>query len=204
MSMSMSKWSLAASLTLLLAGCSAYSVVPPSRQVVQGQLSIETGARWNRVAQRTPESMFYSSSGPVEVWTVDGESLDSVVFFAGIFDGAPLIVLPGDKPALAPFHASMTPSEVMDLVEAMLARVSNTTVTKTHDLRPVQFAGADGFRFEISYSERDDIDRELAAVGAVRNKKLYLVIFQGTKLYHYGKYLPEFERIVQSMSFAGT
>jgi hypothetical protein len=189
---------------LALAGCSSYSSVAPSRQVIAGQLSVETGARWNRVAQRTPESQFYSSTGPVEVWTADGEPLDSLAFFAGIPDGAGLVTMPADKPPLAPFRAAMTPSEIMDLVEAMLARVGNTTVTKTHDLRPVKFAGVDGFRFEISYAQRDDIDHELTAVGAVRNNKLYLVVFQGTKLYHYGKYLPEFERIVQSASFAGT
>src|SRR5215467_10364128 len=124
---------------LLLAGCSSYAVVPPSRQVVRGQLSVETGVAWNRVAQRTPESQMFSSTGAVEVWTADGESLDSLVFFPGVADGAVLIVMPSDKPTLAPFRATMTPSEIMDLVEAMLARVSNTTVTKPHDLRPAKF-----------------------------------------------------------------
>jgi hypothetical protein len=112
-------------------------------------------------------------------------------------DGQPLITLaPQTGFQLSPFRSAMTPSEVMDLFEAMLTRLTATAVAQTRGLRPAKLGDVDGFRFEIDYTLKDDVDRTLSAVGAVQDGKLYLIAFQGDKLYHYQKYLPEFEKIV--------
>ncbi|HTZ78664.1 MAG TPA: hypothetical protein VMC10_12175 [Stellaceae bacterium] len=189
---------------LTLAACANYSLVSPSRQVVQGRLAVETGIAWNKVNKPSSESIFYSVSGPVETWTVDGESLDAVAFFAGIPDGVPLVVRQNKTQSIGAFRSSMTPNDIMDLTSATLATLANTAVIKSRDLRPAKVAGLDGFRFEIDYALHDDIDRVLSAAGVVRDGKLYLIVFEGASIYYYGKYLPEFERIVTSASFVGT
>jgi len=97
-----------------------------------------------------------------------------------------------------PFRSGMTPNEIMDLFTGTFATATGSAVVQARDLRPATFGGTAGFRFEVSYTLKDDVDRELSAVGTVRDGKLYLIAFQGTKLYHYGKYLPEFEQIIST------
>lgn len=190
-------------MAVALSGCGSYALVQPSHQVIQGRLAVDTGMRWNKVTQKTPESTLFSTTGQVEVWTADGENLDAIQFFAGVPDGAPLLTVTDKTKSIGVFHSSMTPNDVMELVEATLSTAANTAITKSRDLRPATVAGVDGFRFEIDYAQHDDIDRVLSAAGTIHNGRLYLILFEGTSVYHYGRYLPEFERIVASASFVG-
>lgn len=188
---------------VLLASCAYYSAVPAGRTPVKGVMTVQPGVAWAKVNRQAPDSVIFATTGPVETWTIDGETLDSLVFFAGIADGAPLMELPSEKGApLSPFRSTMTASDVMDLFETMVTRVTGTAVARTRDLRPAKLGDADGFRFEIDYTLKDDLDRTLSAVGAIKEGKLYLIAFQGSRLYHYPKYLPEFEKIVDSATFS--
>jgi len=96
----------------------------------------------------------------------------------------------------------MTPSDVMELFDALLAKVTGTAVARSRDLRPAKLGGIDGFRFDIDYTLKDDVDRTLSAVGTIVDRKLYLIAFQGDKLYHYQRYLPEFEKIIASATLS--
>ena len=188
---------------LFLASCTYYSAVSPGSTPIGGAMTVQSGLTWAKVNKPAPDNVIFSNVGYVETWTIDGEPLESLVFFAGVPDGVPLVDLPENKGApLSPFHGSMTPSEVMELFETMVTRVTGSAVARSRDLRPAKLGSADGFRFEIDYALKDDVDRTLSAVGTIRNGRLYLVALQGTKLYHYQKYLPEFEKIVASASFS--
>jgi hypothetical protein len=188
---------------LLLASCTYYSAVSPGPTAIKGMMTVQPGLTWAKVDRATPDNVIFSNGGQVETWTIDGETLDSLVFFAGVADGAPLVELPSANGApLSPFHSTMTANDVMDLFETMVTRVTGSAVARTRDLRPAKLGNADGFRFEIDYALKDDVDRTLSAVGAIRNGKLYLIAFQGSRLYHYQKYLPEFEKIVASATFS--
>ena len=194
----------ALSLMLALAGCSFYTAVPPTRTSVMDTLSVQPTLAWAKVDRATPDRVLFADSGPVETWTIDGEALDSMVFFAGIANGQPLLDLPAERGHLSAFRSTMTPNDVMDLFEAMLVTTTGSAVAKARDLRPAKLGNADGFRFDIDYTLKDDVDRQLSAVGAIRNGRLYLIAFQGDKLYHYKQYLPEFERIVASANFSAS
>ena len=188
---------------LVLAACAYYTAVPPGRVTVKGGLTVQSGTTWARVDRPTPDNVIFAASGQVETWTIDGEPLDSIIFFAGIADGQPLIVLAQEKGApLAPFRSVMTPNDVMELFEAMLTKVTGTAIARSRDLRPAKLGNADGFRFEVDYTPKNEVDHTLSAVGAVAGGKLYLIAFQADKLYHYQKYLPEFEQIVASASLS--
>jgi hypothetical protein len=166
-------------------------------------LTVQPETTWARVQRPTPDNLIFASSGQVETWTIDGEPLDSIIFFSGIADGQPLITLAQEKGApLSPFRSAMTPNDVMELFDAMLAKVTGTAVARSRDLRPAKLAGVDGFRFDIDYTLKDDVDRTLSAAGTIVDGKLYLIAFQGDKLYHYQRYLPEFEKIIASATLS--
>jgi hypothetical protein len=194
-----------AALLLLLdvTSCAPYWSIAPKRVAVQDDIIVEPGESWARAWVTPFDGWAFWFPAPVERWTIDGERLDLLTFYVGVPDGQPLIRIPDVKEkSLPPFRQSMSPPEILDLFEAAIAKADSTAVVEGRNLRPAKFGDADGFRFEMSLTPPDDIDRELAAVGAVHDGKLYLVTFEGTRLYHFARHLPEFERIIATVRFA--
>jgi len=186
----------------LLGGCAQYVLVNPERQTVGDVISVEPGLRWNKVAMP-------SIQGNVQVWTLDGPALNTLVFFTGVPDGQPLFTRrlpPGANPAQQEkppvFRATMNLVEIQELLEATLARTFQTTVVEGRNLKPVPFAGS-GFRFETRLLGRDEVERAGVFVGTIRGGKLYGAWFQGARLHYFTRYLPEFDRMAASAKLVG-
>jgi hypothetical protein len=188
-------------LALLVAGCTQYSLVQPQRVTVKDALTVEPDIAWNKVNQQN-----ISGSSQTEIWTADGPLLNSLTFFAGIEDGKPLFVRTAEqekKDKLPEFRSSMSPTDIMELVESTVAKITQSSLTKTRDLRPEKFAGKDGFRFEMNYVGKDEVDREGTAVGVVHQGRLYLIFYDGDRLYHYGLRRAQAEHIIQTARLPG-
>ena len=187
---------------LLAAGCATpYVLVQPERQTVGGVISVQPGMKWNKVT-------ITDYRGNVEVWTLDGPVLNTLVFFTGVRDGEPLFTRaqrPGqaapEKPAV--FRATMNAVEVQELLEATVARYFQTTIAEGHNLKPVPIANGQGFRFETRLIGRDEVERDGVFVGTIRAGKLYGAWFQGAKLHYFSRYLPEFDRLLASAQLIG-
>lgn len=134
-----------------------------------------------------------------EIWTADGQRLNAITF--GVVDGEPLVRREQQDEKLPVFRRDMTPTEIVELVEASLTKLGNAPLVSARDLRPEKFGGADGFRFELSFVGKDNVEREATAAGTVRNGKLYLVVYEGTRLHHYKLRRDQAERIIQSVQF---
>jgi hypothetical protein len=194
------RWSMLL-LVALLPGC-AITLIGPERQTVGDVISVEPGRKWNKLAMSTYQ-------GKVEVWTLDGASLNTLVFFTGVPDGEPLFtrrVAPGaasqeEKPPV--FRSTMNPLEVQELLEATIARHFQTTIAEGRNLKPQPIDNGKGFRFETRMLGRDEVERHGVFVGTIRNKKLYGAWFQGAKLHYFERYLPDFDRLVRSARLVG-
>jgi hypothetical protein len=157
--------------------------------------------KWNKVSN-------HAFQGKVEVWTLDGPVLNTLLYFTGVPDGEPLFtrktMVGAGKPENPPvFKASMNPIEIQELLEATIARHFQTTLAEGRNLKPVPVADGKGFRFETRLVGRDEVERAGVFVGTIRNKKLYGAWFQGARLNYYDRYLPEFDRIVSSAQLVG-
>jgi len=197
----MTKLAAAPLVLALLAGCvSTYTLVEPKRQVVGGVISVEPSLKWNKVANLT-------AKGKVEVWTLDGPELDTLVFFTGVPDGEPLFERASvdaskvEKPPV--FRSSMNPLEIQELLEATVRRFFQTTLAEERGLRPQPVAEGRGFRFETSMTGQDGVERSGVFAGTIRGGKLYGAWFQGAKLHYFERYLPEFDHIVASARLQG-
>ena len=182
---------------LPLAGCMQYALVNPERQTVGDVISVQPGMKWNKMA-------LHGYQGKVEVWTLDGPVLNTLLFFTGVPDGEPLFTRRGgggEKPPV--FKASMNPVEIQELLEATIARFFQTTIAEGRNLKPVPVADGKGFKFETRMVGRDEVERDGVFIGTIRNKKLYGAWFQGAKLYYFDRYLPEFDRMVASAKLVG-
>lgn len=188
-------------LLALLAGCTPFTLVSPGRQSIGTEMSVEPSIKWNKIA--APDVR-----GNVEVWTLDGAALNTLIFFTGVPDGEPLFTrrLMGaaasqqEKPPV--FRASMNAIEIQELFQATAARFFQTTLVEATNVKPASL-GATGFRFDTRLVGRDEVERTGVFVGTIRNKRLYGMWFQGAKLHYSARYLPEFERLTQSVKFSG-
>ena len=183
-----------------LAACTPYTLVNPERQTVAGVISVAPGMKWNKVG-------LTDFQGNVEVWTLDGPVLNTLVFFTGVPDGEPLFTRqstagkPAEKPAV--FRSTMNAIEVQELLEATVARYFGTTLAEGRNLKPVSIAAGQGFRFETRLVGKDEVERDGVFAGTIRNGKLYGAWFQGAKLHYFARYLPEFDRLVDSAELVG-
>jgi hypothetical protein len=142
----------------------------------------------------------------VEVWTLDGPGLNTLLFFTGVPDGEPLFTratgaAQQEKPAV--FRSTMNPVEVQELLEATMARYFQSTIAEARNLKPAPVANGQGFRIETRLVGRDEVERDGVFVGTIRNGKLYGAWFQGAKLHYFKRYLPEFDRMVASAQLVG-
>ena len=190
---------LVAALCALAAGCTPFTLVVPERQTVGGVISVQPGMKWNKIA-------LSAYRGNVEVWTLDGPGLNTLLFFTGVRDGEPLFTRADqgaqqERPAV--FRATMNPVEVQELLEATAARYFQTTIAEARNLKPAPVANAQGFRFETRLIGRDEVERDGVFVGTIRGGRLYGAWFQGARLHYFRRYLPEFDQMVASAQLVG-
>lgn len=184
---------------LLAAGCAPYVMVKPERQTVGGVISVEPGVQWNKLAM-------HNYQGKIEVWTLDGPALNTLLFFTGVPDGEPLLThrAAGKAQEQPPvFRATMNPIEVQELLQATIARMFETTLVEGHNAQPTSLGEGRAFRFETRMVGRDEVERDGVFVGTIRGEKLYGAWFQGAKLHYFARYLPEFDHMVASVKLVG-
>ncbi len=195
---SLRRWA-AFSLLLLFAACAPFTLVPATTNDV-ANFRVESDIAWNRVNQVRLES-----SAPLAYWTADGPALNGMIFIGGVKDGQPVLKAQGDTGGNERliFRSSMTPSEIVELWEAVTARISQTTIAKGSNIQPVEFGGSAGFRFDFRFVGKDEVDRSGLGYAAVKDGRLYMIFFSGTKLHHYPARLGSAQRIMESAQING-
>ena len=86
----------------------------------------------------------------------------------------------------------------MEIFEASLSKLSQTSVASTANLKPMTFGGHSGFRFEYSYVAADDVARQGMAAAAVVEDKLYMISFEAPSLHYFEAGASEVELIFAS------
>jgi len=172
----------------VLAGCQgSYSLVGPGRTEVGDEFSVAPSMAWSQ-----------ASFGERHLWTINGASLESIWFYAGIADGEALIVGTDDDEDVPRFDADMRPNEVMELILDSLGRAGAVKVEGT-GLRPAEFGGTKGYRFELSLQTAEGLMKRGMAIGTVREQKLQFVVYMAADMYYYDTYREEAERIFASL-----
>lgn len=157
-----------------------------------GTLRLQPQIAWTR---RPPES-------GIEVWTVEGETLNKLEFLQGASRGDPLALEPPGvelQGELAGYDPQMTALEVHDLYRATLSRFGFSRI-ETRDIRPWQVAGRPGFRFEFSHKGGDGLARQGIAVGFFDDRELWLIVYTATSVHYFEKYRPQVEALLSSMT----
>jgi hypothetical protein len=171
---------------VLLVGCTYYNLVPAGKSEIDGAYTVNSKIEWSKMTQ-----------GHTEMWTVDGLGLQQIRYFNGLTDGDKLF--PVEKTGKMPeYKSEMSFLDVKELVETS-ATVAGVTGIKTTNFRPFKFGSLDGFRAEFSYTTEDGLFRDGFVVGTKKDKKLYMIMYDGARIHYFPKHRDEAEAIVRSI-----
>ncbi len=186
----------AVALTLTLAApAQGHKLVEPGLQekIARGTYSASPGSTWNRLDQKEGKYQ--------EIWTIDGDQLNQIMFFGGVPVGEPLLKERNKKTDPLPkVAANMLLPDIPVLLERTYRTYFATNAMTIGVQEPTSLAGMDGIRFEYRYTAvEDEVERRGEAFAALQDGKLYLVTFEAPALYYFDKDVAKFHEIVKSL-----
>ena len=172
-----------------LAGCVGYALVKPERVSIVGDyFTVETPIAWSKIA-----------SGKTESWTVDGGSLEELVFIAGVDDGDTLFrVAEAEKARTPTFKKGMTTLDAREFIESSMAARGWQSLA-IRDFRVAPFGSLPGFRAELDYATRGGLEKTGFMLGAIHKDRLHLIVYTGARLYFFDKYRNDAEKVAASV-----
>lgn len=176
-------------------GYGGYSLVRVKEvRVGDNSLAVTPPREWNKIS-----ASVFTDIRTVEDWTQNGPYLDGISFVTGLKDGKALVHQRSrDDRQVPKFRANMTPPEIVAIIESLFRVRGGAVDFTTTALSPRPFLGANGFQFEYTHLDGDEVRRKGRAVGAVIEGRLYLILFDAAQAHYYEASLPDFEAIVNS------
>ena len=154
-------------------------------------MAVTIDSSWNQFNPAHPT--------PSTLWTIDGITVDSLRFYAGLKDGEviePNTVHAKDARPLM-FKSSMHPDEIVALYQGLYSRDGSAFMLDK--LEPAEFVGAKGFRFQYTVVRKlDDVKLSGIAWVAVREGQLYAMTYTAPRLAFFPRYAPRVEQIAKS------
>ena len=159
--------------------------------VASSDFSVTPAIEWNRISQR-PGSRS-------ERWTLDGELLNDVLFFAAVRDGDTLFREVNRRETPLPkFSKTMLLIDVPNFLESSLRIVKGVATFEMTSAQPAQFLGRDALRFEFRTLGSDDLRRRGIAYATIIGDKLYMMTYEAPTLYFFDRNRTDFEQLVAS------
>lgn len=155
-------------------------------------LTVTPSIDWNRLGQKVGRN--------AEAWTLDGNSLNDLTFYAGIEPGRPLFreVDKKNRP-LPKFSVSMLPPDVAQMFESSYRVAAGTSLFTLDEVAPARFANTDGFRFSYSFTiQGEEVRRKGEATGAIIAGKLYLVAFEAPEIHYFDRDIAAYRALVET------
>ncbi|ODU22676.1 MAG: hypothetical protein ABS87_01470 [Sphingomonas sp. SCN 67-18] len=173
----------------------ANSLVAPGPRagIAKSGLSATPAGEWNRLSR--------SDGKNVELWTLDGDSLNKVTFFGGIAAGQPLVreVDKKNRP-LRKVAADMLITDIPALLESTYRSQFAVNQMEIATQEPALLSGNKGIRFTYDFTRADDeVRRKGEGVGAMVNGRLYLVIFEAPALYFFDRDVEKYRALVATL-----
>jgi hypothetical protein len=146
---------------------------------------------WNTLSRKVGKN--------TETWTVDGEQLNDVTFFAGIPAGMPLVRERSKKrDPLPKFTKTTLLVEIPELLEGTYRTYKNSGSFRLLSSEPGRFLGKDGVSFAYEFIDVDELTRRGEALAAIIDDKLYMITFEAPRLNYFGAMASDFRALASS------
>jgi hypothetical protein len=177
---------------VLLTGCASSGgrLVKPGPNPAGGRLTINSEMEWTR-----------ASSLRQQAWTMDGELLNLLYLIPSVRERDYIFL--GERQTRrrpdGPFyHRGMRPDEIRDLVADGLLRAGLVGV-QTQNLRPFDFGGREGLRFELAASNSEGLAYQGQVAAFEHEKGLALAIFIAPREYYYPRDAEKVSRMLDTL-----
>lgn len=174
-------------------GASAHRLIDANEavSVARSGLTVTPGIEWNRISQRP--------GNRTERWTLDGELLNDVLFFAEVGDGDTLFREVNRRESPLPqFASNMLLVDVPDFLESSLRIVKGVVTFETTSVQPTDFLGQSGVRFEFETLGADDLRRKGIAVATIIDGQLFMMLYEAPGLYFFDRNRADFEQLLST------
>ena len=184
-------------ISVAILGCgtsyaNAYREKGKEVQVTKEKVTVTPPQDWNRLDAKPGKY--------AEVWTLDGEQLNDVTFYAGVEAGSPLVKERDKKrDPLPKFSASTLLIEVPELLEGTYRSYKQIGTFTLTGSRPENFLGQSGVRFTYEYRDEDDLPRKGEARASLIKGKLYMATFDAPRLYYFDKTIEKARALIDTV-----
>ena len=182
-----------------LASCQAtkiFSLIEPGKVEINKMYSLETTKNWSQFQDKEYNFIF---------WTVNGYSLERIVFFRPISENNSLYdhnsFLTKEDKKRPIFNSNMNKFELKEFFEDCILWSRRLTKIESTNFKNYQIDTVDGITFDISGQNESGLPYKGFVVAGVKDKKLYLVYFIASEMEFYPRYIKEAKKIISSINF---
>ena len=186
-------------LIFVLSSCQAnkvFTLIESGRVEINNMYSLETNKKWSQFEQKEYNFIF---------WTVNGYSLERIVFFRPIDDNESLYdhnsFFTRESEKRPTYNSNMNKFEIKEFFEDCILWSRRLTKIESTNFKNYQIDTVDGITFDISGQNESDLPYKGFVVAGVKDKKLYLVYFLASKIEFYERYKVEAKKIIFSIKF---
>lgn len=184
-------------ISAMLAACAQVTLLKPGNVKINDVLTVDTSIDWNQLPP----------SNGLENWTLDGISLQVVVFNTDIEEGENLARKTGSDEGpnarfknMPKFKSGMNALDISEMYVATFTQYGNSNV-RASGIRKAKFGGRDGFYFELDYADKEGLERRAIVQGTTQTGRLNVIVYAAPKLHYFGRDLDRAKNIIKSVRF---
>ena len=186
-------------LIFVLSSCQpnkVFTLIESGRVEINNMYSLKTNKKWSQFEQKEYNFIF---------WTVDGYTLQRIVFFRPISDSESLydhnsfFTQESEKRPI--YNSNMNKFEIKEFFEDCILWSKRLVKIDSNNFKNYKIDNFDGITFDIEGQNQLGLIYKGFVVAVVKDKKLYLAYFVAPKIEFYEKYHKEAKKMLSSIKF---
>ena len=173
-----------------------FSLIEPGRIEINSMYSVETNKKWSQFNQREFNFVF---------WTVNGYSLDRIVFFKPISDSESLYdhnsFFTKENEKRPVFNSDMNKFEIKEFFQDCILWSQRLVTIESENFTTYKMHNIDGISFDIKGQNELGLNYKGFVIAGVKEKELFLVYFVAAELEMFNRYKGEAKKILNSIKF---
>ena len=186
-------------LIFVLSSCQpnkVFTLIESGRVEINNMYSLKTNKKWSQFEQKEYNFIF---------WTVDGYTLQRIVFFRPISDSESLydhnsfFTQESEKRPI--YNSNMNKFEIKEFFEDCILWSKRLVKIDSNNFKNYKIDNFDGITFDIEGQNQLGLIYKGFVVAVIKDKKLYLAYFVAPKIEFYEKYHKEAKKMLSSIKF---
>ena len=186
-------------LIFVLSSCQpnkVFTLIESGRVEINNMYSLKTNKKWSQFEQKEYNFIF---------WTVDGYTLQRIVFFRPISDSESLYdhnsFFTQESKKRPIYNSNMNKFEIKEFFEDCILWSKRLVKIDSDNFKNYKIDNFDGITFDIEGQNELGLIYKGFVVAVIKDKKLYLAYFVAPKIEFYEKYHKEAKKMLSSIKF---